>query len=74
MTTESIPAKNDVAKVLLKHCDAMDLLLGHMIDILSNTPHYEELRGGAFKVINELHVSVRKHVIADYPEYDVDRS
>ena len=66
----------DFAKAMMRHCDAIDLLLGAMSEIArTHAPEDERKRmlSGIFKCVDELHVSTRRPILDAYPDLDRDQ-
>jgi hypothetical protein len=65
----------EFAKAMMRHSDALDLLLGAMSEIVREHAPDELKRPMAeriFHCVNELHVAIRNPITNAFPEYDRD--
>jgi hypothetical protein len=68
--------QRECAELLMRHMNAIDLLLGGMTHVLDQFPEDEDgptLRDAIFRTVNDLHAGVSMRVAAQYPDLHPDR-
>jgi hypothetical protein len=65
----------DVARALMRHSDAVDLLLGAMSEIANEAPDTIKaaMQEAIFESVNKLHVGVRAPILREFPDLDRDQ-
>jgi hypothetical protein len=64
------------AEVLMRHVNAIDLLLGAILNIVDDLPpgsETEAIRDGAYRTVNQIHVGVTRPIVNVFPDLDPDR-
>jgi hypothetical protein len=68
MTTNAVETDRALAETLLKHIDAIELLLGHIGDIVYDLEGADVLRLGVVRAVSEIHMSLKNPILRNHPD------
>ena len=66
----------ETARALMRHSDAVDLLLGAMSEIVERAPDplKREMLDAIFRSVDQLHRGVRVPIVKEHPDLDRDQA
>lgn len=72
MTTNPVETDRSLAEVLLKHINAIELLLGHVGDIVYDLDGAESVRMGVVRAVSEIQMSLKNPILRFHPDLKAD--